>query len=49
MAENDSPVLKVKVTAKADAPDGESQVVLTGTPDGGGAATTETIKVTVKK
>ena len=47
--ENESPTISVKVTAKADAPDGEGQVVLTGTPDGGGSATTETIKVTVKK
>lgn len=47
--ENESPTINVKVTAKADAPDGENQVVLTGTPDGGGNATTETIKVSVKK
>jgi uncharacterized membrane protein len=47
--QNESPTINVKVTAKPDSPDGENQVVLTGTPDGGGAATTETIKVTVKK
>jgi len=46
--ENESPTIVVKVSAKADAPDGESQVVLTGTPDGG-TATSETIKVNVKK
>ncbi|HJZ58174.1 MAG TPA: hypothetical protein VKE74_24745 [Gemmataceae bacterium] len=47
--ENESPVIHVKVTAKSDAPDGENQVVLTGTPEGGGNATTETIKVSIKK
>jgi len=46
--ENESPTIHVKVTAKGDAPEGENDVVLTGTPDAGGA-TTQTIKVTVKK
>ena len=47
--ENESPTINVKVTAKGDAPEGGNDVVLTGTPDGGGNATTETIKVNVKK
>jgi uncharacterized membrane protein len=47
--DNESPTLMLKVSAKADATEGENQVVLTGTPDGGGNATTETIKVSVKK
>jgi uncharacterized membrane protein len=47
--ENESPTFMVKISAKADAVDGEHQVVLTGTPDGGGNATTDTIKVNVKK
>ncbi len=46
---NESPVLMVKVTAKPEAPNGEHNITLTGTPEGGGAATSETIKVTVKK
>ena len=47
--ENESPTINVTVTAKADAPEGGNDVILTGTPDGGGNATTETIKVNVKK
>jgi len=47
--ENESPTIHVKVTAKGDSPEGGNDVVLTGTPEGGGNATTETIKVNVKK
>jgi hypothetical protein len=47
--ENETPTIHVKVTAKGDAPEGGNDVVLTGTPEGGGNATTETIKVNVKK
>ena len=46
--ENESPTINVTVTAKANAPDGGNDVVLTGTPDGGNP-TNETIKVNVKK
>lgn len=47
--ENESPKLSVKLTAKADAKEGDSKVVLTGTPEGGGAATDFNLTVTVKK
>jgi uncharacterized membrane protein len=47
--ENESPKVNVKLTAKADAREGDHKVVLTGTPEGGGAATNFDITVTVKK
>ena len=47
--ENESPKLNVKLTAKADAKDGDHKVVLTGTPEGGGSATTFDVTVTVKR